>query len=110
MKPTPTTVSLCVSITLFVLAIVFCIVYFVNVELESSDNKFGEVGLFMFAVSFLSCIIHSNIKNDDESSVIRSTRVSPTSVGPTNVGPTSVGPTNVGPTSVGPTNVAQIYT
>jgi len=40
------------------------ILYLVYIDMEITDNKFGEISLYLFAVSFLACILRTGIKEN----------------------------------------------
>ena len=69
------TVSLCISLTLQLMTIIMGILYLVYIDLGYTDNKFGEVSLYLFVISFLACIISTSIK--DEANKSSPTKVIP---------------------------------
>ena len=71
----PSTISLCISLSLLLSSIIMGILYLVYIDLGYTDNKFGEVSLYLFAISFLACIIRTSIK--DEASKSSPTKVIP---------------------------------
>jgi hypothetical protein len=68
-------ISLCIALTLLLSSIITGILYLVYIDRGVTDNKFGEVSLYLFAISFLACIIRTSIKDEEKKS-------SPTKVTP----------------------------
>jgi hypothetical protein len=54
-------VSFCVSLTLLLSSIILGVLYLVYM-----DDKFGEISLYLFALSFLACIIRTSIKEEEK--------------------------------------------
>jgi hypothetical protein len=68
MKCNSANVSLCISLSILLSSIIFGILYLIYIDMGSQNNKFGEISLYLFAVSFLACIIRSSIKEEDTKS------------------------------------------
>ena len=69
------TTSLCIALLLLISSIITGILYFVYIDIGDTDNKFGEVSLYLFAISFLTCIIRTNIRYETKKT--SSTKVTP---------------------------------
>ena len=54
-------VSLCISLSLLTSSVILGILYLVY-----KDNKFGEISLYLFAISFLACILRTGIKDEEK--------------------------------------------
>ena len=66
MKCNSINVSLCISLSLLLSSVILGILYLVYIDMGITDNKFGEISLYLFAVSFLACIIRSSIKDEEK--------------------------------------------
>ena len=73
MKCNSINVSLCISLSLLLSSVILGILYLVYIDMEITDNKFGEISLYLFAVSFLACILRTGIKEN----AIHSAKVTP---------------------------------
>lgn len=73
MSFTSINVSLCISLLLLLSSIILGILYLVYFGVK--DNKFGEISLYLFAISFLVCILRTGIKNEEK--IPRKTIVTP---------------------------------
>jgi len=54
-------VSLFISLSLLTSSVILGILYVVY-----KDNKFGEISLYLFAISFLACILRTGIKDEEK--------------------------------------------
>jgi len=54
-------ISLCISLSLLISSVILGILYIVYM-----DNKFGEISLYLFVISFLTCLIRANIKDEEK--------------------------------------------
>ena len=66
MKCNSINLSLCISLSLLLSSVILGILYLVYIDMGITDNKFGEISLYLFAVSFLACIIRSSIKDEEK--------------------------------------------
>ena len=69
------TTSLCIALLLLISSIITGILYLIYIDIGDIDNKFGEVSLYLFAISFLACIIRTSIR--DETKNPSSTKITP---------------------------------
>jgi hypothetical protein len=68
MKCNSINISLCISLLLLLGSIILGILYLVYIDMGFTDNKFGEISLYLFAISFLACILRSSIKDEEKKS------------------------------------------
>jgi len=68
MKFNSINISLCISLLLLLGSVILGILYLVYIDMGFTDNKFGEISLYLFAISFLACILRSSIKDEEKKS------------------------------------------
>lgn len=68
MSCTSINVSLCISLSFLLSSVILGILYLVYM-----DNKVGEISLYLFAISFLICLIRTSIKDEEK----KTTKVTP---------------------------------
>jgi|TARA_B110000208_G_scaffold191543_1_gene258767 hypothetical protein len=61
-------VALCISLSFLLSSVILGILYLVYM-----DNKVGEISLYLFAISFLICLIRTSIKEEEKNT----TKVTP---------------------------------
>lgn len=61
-------VALCISLSFLLSSVILGILYLVYM-----DNKVGEISLYLFAISFLICLIRTSIKDEEK----KKTKVTP---------------------------------
>ena len=66
MKCNSINVSLCISLSLLLSSVILGILYLVYIDMGITDNKFGEISLYLFAIAFLACILRSSIKDEEK--------------------------------------------
>ena len=54
-------VALCISLSFLLSSVILGILYLVYM-----DNKVGEISLYLFAISFLICLIRTSIKDEEK--------------------------------------------
>ena len=68
MKCNSINISLCIALLLLLGSVILGILYLAYIDMGITDNKFGEISLYLFAVSFLACILRSGIKDEEKKS------------------------------------------
>jgi hypothetical protein len=66
MKCNSINISLCIALLLLLGSVILEILYLAYIDMGIADNKFGEISLYLFAISFLACILRTGIKDEEK--------------------------------------------
>jgi len=47
-------------------SVILGILYLAYIDMGVADNKFGEISVYLFAISFLACILRTSIKDEEK--------------------------------------------